>query len=572
MKSAPSLGPFIGLPRLVALALLLLISTLPPAAVLTLGWQGLEQTLATEVEAQSTIATRTIGRNPGIWMLTPERLEFALRDLHQPERRLTLTDKNTTVLVRFGDIPPWPTLTLAREVYEFDDAVGRLELAGSLRPVLVKTAATGVLTLLLALAVTVPLYQRVLRTMRLAALRLDESEKRYRLLFEQARDGIVLIDPATQSFVDFNSTACAQLGYSREEFATLSIADIVLAETPTGITQCMALLHQQGWADFEARQQRKDRSDLPVHIIVQAIELNGKPLLHATFRDISERKRIELEIQDLNTHLEQRVEERTAELREAEEALKRLNETLARQVRDQVAELRQKDHLLIQQTRLAAMGEMMHNIAHQWRQPLNALGLILQNLTMDFNDGLLGKEDMKTQSAKAMRLIHGMSQTIDDFRDFFRPDNQACEFEIAQAVMNALAITGATLTSHHIALDLSLQPGLTVTGHINQFAQAVLNLVANAKDALIERGIRDGRISVRLEERDGKALLTIEDNAGGIAEELLPKIFDPYFTTKVQGSGIGLYMAKTIVERNLDGNLAATNAGSGARFVIAIPL
>jgi PAS domain S-box-containing protein len=696
MKNVPSLEPFIGLPRLVAVGLLLLISTLPPVAVLTLGWQGLKQTLAAEIEAQSTIATRTIGRNPGVWMFTSERLEYALRDLHQPERRLTLMAKNGAVLVRFGDTPSWPALTLSRAVYEFDDEVGRLELAASLRPVLVKTAATGVLTLLLALALTALLYRRVLRTMRLAALRLDESEKRYRLLFEQARDGIVLIDPASQRFVDFNSTACAQSGYSREEFAALKLPDIILTETPAEIAQRMASVRQQGWADFESQHRRKDGSSLPVQVIVQAIEINGKPLLHATFRDInarkqaeeklrereeilnaifsqasdvielvdaetlrfvefnqagpkllgytheeyaqlrvpdiqtgisgdeirafnarmesgepvqleshhrckggtvidvelnlrtlalrghkyiiaiwrdiSERKRNEQKIQELNAHLEQRVEERTAELRETEEALKRLNETLAQQVRDNVEELREKDHLLIQQTRLTAMGEMVHNIAHQWRQPLNALGLIFQNLTLDFSDGLLDKDDVEAQSAKAMELIHGMSQTIDDFRDFFRPDIRASEFDIAQAVKDALAITEATLASHHIAFDATLQPGLTVTGHTNQFAQAVLNLIANAKDALIERGIRDGRISVRLEERDGKALLTIEDNAMGIAEELLPKIFDPYFTTKAKGNGIGLYMTKIIIEHQLNGDMAVTNTGSGARFVITIPL
>lgn len=261
-----------------------------------------------------------------------------------------------------------------------------------------------------------------------------------------------------------------------------------------------------------------------------------------------------------------------AERREAEEALRKLNATLEQRVGEELARNREKDHMLIQQSRLAAMGEMVHNIAHQWRQPLNSLGLTVSNMQDDFRFNTMTPESMARDVEHVRRLLERMSTTIDDFRDFFRPDREETQFDVADAAKQAVFVIEATLKNNHIDLVVDTQPGLSVTGFHGQYAQAVLNLLVNAKEAILERKAGNGQIRLALEEREGNAVLTVDDNGGGIPEAVLPRLFDPYFTTKEQGSGIGLYMVKMIIERNMHGTVAAANIEDGARFTLCVPL
>ena len=260
------------------------------------------------------------------------------------------------------------------------------------------------------------------------------------------------------------------------------------------------------------------------------------------------------------------------ERREAEEALRKLNATLAQRVGEELARNREKDHMLIQQSRLAAMGEMVHNIAHQWRQPLNSLGLAVSNIQDDFRFNTMTAESLERDVAQVRSLLERMSTTIDDFREFFRPDREETQFDVAEAANQAVFVIEATLKNNHIDLVTDMPAGLSVTGFHGQYAQAALNLLVNAKEAIMERKIGDGQIRLRLDEREGNAVLSVEDNGGGIPEAVLPKLFDPYFTTKEQGSGIGLYMVKTIIERNMHGTVAAANIENGARFTLCVPL
>jgi signal transduction histidine kinase len=261
-----------------------------------------------------------------------------------------------------------------------------------------------------------------------------------------------------------------------------------------------------------------------------------------------------------------------AERKEAEEALKQLNETLELRVKNEVAANRDKDHLLIQQSRLAAMGEMVHNIAHQWRQPLNSLSLIISNILDDFRFKTLTEETLERDAASARRLIEKMSTTIDDFRDFFRPDREMSSFDVATSIRDAVFIVEASLKSNHIELALEAPKGMTASGFPGQYGQAVLNLLVNAKEAILEHRQTEGRIRVALGQENGAAVLTVEDNGGGIPVDILPRLFDPYFTTKDQGTGIGLYMAKMIIERNMEGTISAANIEGGASFTLSIPL
>lgn len=259
------------------------------------------------------------------------------------------------------------------------------------------------------------------------------------------------------------------------------------------------------------------------------------------------------------------------EVRDAQLHLQRLAETLEERVRVEVAQNRDKDHLLIQQSRLASMGEMVHNIAHQWRQPLNALGLMIHNIRDDYDYGTLSAESLHQATADAKRMLERMSHTIDDFRDFFRPDKEMADFDVGASVRDALFITEASLRHYNVGVRTEIPNGVIAEGYPSQFSQAVLNLLVNAKEALQHKGA-DGHIAVSLAAGNGRATVTVDDDGGGIPPDVLPKVFEPYFTTKDQGSGIGLYMTKMIIEKNMNGHIEASNTEQGARFVISLPL
>lgn len=256
----------------------------------------------------------------------------------------------------------------------------------------------------------------------------------------------------------------------------------------------------------------------------------------------------------------------------AEEALKQLNQNLEQRVQEEVRKNRDKDHLLMHQSRLAAMGEMVHNIAHQWRQPLTALGLVIANIRDDYQYGELNQQRLDKATEESTRLLSRMSKTIDDFRNFFHQDLKKEYFDVAHAIRETIALIEASLKNNFIALDLDLAEGVRSYGFPSQFCQALLNVITNAKEAIQEKGIEDGHIRLRLRADQGRALVTVHDNGGGIPQEILDKVFDPYFTTKDGGSGIGLYMTKTIIERNMGGQVLAANTEDGAEMTLSVPL
>ena len=263
----------------------------------------------------------------------------------------------------------------------------------------------------------------------------------------------------------------------------------------------------------------------------------------------------------LNRDLEQRVTERTAALtRETAERLQAMEQ------------LRKKDEVLMQQSRQAAMGEMIGNIAHQWRQPLNAVGLLVQDLTLTREYGNLSKEYLEASTQKIMQLVSHMSQTIDDFRNFFSPDKDKSQFQLGQVVERTLALIQGSLKDKGIRVEVTARETPPISGHPNEFSQVLLNIMNNAMDAFSGQNCADPRIGVELFSEQGKAVLTITDNAGGIDQQIIGRVFEPYFTTKEQGqgTGIGLYMAKNIVEKNMNGSLTVLNRATGAEFRIEV--
>jgi len=256
----------------------------------------------------------------------------------------------------------------------------------------------------------------------------------------------------------------------------------------------------------------------------------------------------------------------------AEQKLLDLNATLAQQVSTEIAKGMEKERILVHQARHAAMGEMIGNIAHQWRQPLSVLGLILQNIQIDFEDRQLDGDALSHYVADAMNSIRQMSSTIDDFRDFFSPARYATAFNVCQAIQDALNLVNASLKNNNIAVELSGPQDIQMIGHPNELAQILLNLLGNAKDALLEKMPTHPAIKIDTTSDGRHATIVVRDNAGGVSPEIAEKIFDPYFTTKDKGTGIGLYMVKTIVEQRMGGTIVFRNGNHGAEFTIALPL
>jgi PAS domain S-box-containing protein len=258
--------------------------------------------------------------------------------------------------------------------------------------------------------------------------------------------------------------------------------------------------------------------------------------------------------------------------RRADEALKELNATLELRVAELVAKTREKDHLLIQQSRLAAMGEMIGNIAHQWRQPINALALLLMNLKDAQQFGEMTDQYLASQIERGDQLIRKMSTTIDDFRNFFRPHRDKQAFLLSAAVHDALSIIESAYEQHRIEIEVSIREDAAVLGFPNEYTQVLLNLLSNAKEAIEARKVARGRVQIVIDCDGREARLTVRDNGGGIPSDVLPKIFDPYFTTRDGGTGIGLYMSKMIIESSMKGGIEARNTTDGAEFSVLTPV
>jgi C4-dicarboxylate-specific signal transduction histidine kinase len=261
------------------------------------------------------------------------------------------------------------------------------------------------------------------------------------------------------------------------------------------------------------------------------------------------------------------------ELEQQNEKLRQTYEQLQQETAERlraVDELRQKDQIMIQQSRIAAMGEMLNNIAHQWRQPLNVLGLKIQEIGFFYDYGELSKDFLDTSIGKAMEVLRHLSQTIDDFRDFSSPDKEKTVFDVEQVVGKTLSLVAESFAQRGIAIDVSISESPRVNGYPNEYRQVLLNILMNSKDAFAEQAQQEPRVAIRSWSEHGKTVLTITDNAGGIPDEHLNKIFDAYYTTKDlgKGTGIGLFMAKNIIEKNMGGSLTARNIDGGAEFRI----
>lgn len=258
-------------------------------------------------------------------------------------------------------------------------------------------------------------------------------------------------------------------------------------------------------------------------------------------------------------------------VQDRERALKELNDSLTQRVEEEVAAQREKEKMLVQQSKMAAMGDMISMIAHQWRQPLNQMSYVMMNIDGAYDERTLSREYLDKKLKEGEKLLEYMSHTIDDFRDFFKPDKEKENVRLSDLVDSAIGLIEKGLEAGHITLVKSYESDLSLVVYKNEMIQVLLNLLKNAQEVLED--IEGGRIKIRIYEQEGSAKISIGDNGGGIKQENIQKIFEPYFSTKLnQGTGLGLYMSKIIIEEHMQGSIYAHNVKNGAEFIISLPM
>lgn len=362
-----------------------------------------------------------------------------------------------------------------------------------------------------------------------------EFEIHYQTLFNFANDGILVSKDL--SCIECNEKASEVFGLSRLGLIGRSMTDLSPAFQPDGqasserVQRILDAANAGKHQVFEWTFLRADGSEFPAEVSLKALQLDQERLCLTSIRDIS--KRVSAEQQ----------------LRQAQ--------------------------------KMAAMGEMLGAIAHQWRQPLNTLSTYIASLQSAYFNNLISKKFVDTLSAGADTQIQFMSKTIDDFRNFFRPSKNKEAFDVARAVANAIKLTEPTLKQNNVQLALQIDEAghpFVVQGFQSEFIHVVVNIIANARDSIVERRSREtmtdpGVIQIAIQASNDAVLVLVRDNGSGIAPHLLGKIFTPYFTTKgtTTGTGIGLYMAKMIVEKEMNGELLAANIEQGVQMTIRIP-
>jgi PAS domain S-box-containing protein len=391
---------------------------------------------------------------------------------------------------------------------------------------------------------------------------LREREFRYRFLFNNASDLIFIhfFDEKgiPDRFFEVNHTACEKLGYSRDELLAMTPGELDRDKSQEDIETILEQLTLKKTVIFKANHLKKDGSTLPVEVHSQLFQYRGRKAVFSVSRDISE-------------HLK----------------------------------VKEQELLLIQQSKLAAMGEMISAISHQWRQPLNEVAILVQDILDAYNFGQLDEEYLRENIDTAMNQIRFMSRTIDDFRNFAKPSRDKQSFAVVDAIRESLVLVSSQFRNNLIKASLICHPGgdcknadqrqtleqtpfleirccaksnILICGYLNEFKQVLLNIFNNAKDAIEERQIRGeiskGFIEIHIYPEKERIKILITDNGGGIPVEIRERIFEPYFTTKEEGkgTGIGLYMSKMILEKDMKGSLFCNSQGDETTFTLVLPV
>ncbi len=378
----------------------------------------------------------------------------------------------------------------------------------------------------------------------------------YKAIIASTKEGFWLLDEELH-IININHSFARMLGYEEHELIGKKPYELLaLADEQQDFCEAKAgTINTSTQRTYELTFITKEGKE--VHTIVNATTIDLPQHDVRTFAfvtDISEQK----ELEQMLIRQQQNINE--------------LNTNLKRRIEEEVQSNRKKDHIMYQQARLASMGEMVANIAHQWRQPLNIIALIMQEFYISGQLGTLDKEKLEKEYTRANSVLQYMSNTIDDFRTFFKHNDEGELFNISSAVDSVLTLVSKTMEHNSIEINMDIEDELTVFGHKNEFVQALINIINNAREAIVTH-TEDGLIEIKAYTDDTDIKITVQDNGGGIDSREIEQIFEPYFTTKhqAQGTGLGLYMSHQIIVNNMNGSIYAKNREGGTCFYISLP-
>jgi len=370
-------------------------------------------------------------------------------------------------------------------------------------------------------------------------------EDTFETIFNKSTDGIMLIKDVR--FRECNDSIVKMFNLpSKEALVNTHISKLMPRFQPDGassVRKMMLLVNmalRNGSCSFEWLHKKITGETFWCEIVLTRIHLENEDLIHGAWRDISARKELE--------------EEQKVSL----EKIENLNRSLQEK--------------LFSQSRFAQMGEMLAMIAHQWRQPLSAISSASGSLNLKAKLGRLSDDVVIRKSEDIAQYAKHLSNTINDFRDFFKPNKERKKTDLNELVEAVLNIVAASVKSSNITFITELYSKQKFLSYPNELKQVILNLVKNAEDALLETHAFEPYIRIETYDKGDSVILKISDNGGGIPQQIMEKIFDPYFSTKTKkdGTGLGLYMSKTIIQDHCGGSLHVKNGDEGAIFEIIL--